>query len=95
VKKRVLRIYLDTSVFGGYFDEKFELASRRLFSRVRKGEFVVVMSDVVTAELANAPEEVRQLANSIVDSSSGQKSGLRQSNYRKLTLQQGLSRKSL
>ena len=29
------RIYLDASVFGGYFDPEFELWTKILFSRIR------------------------------------------------------------
>jgi hypothetical protein len=31
------RIYTDTSVFGGYYDEEFQEPSRRLFERFRRG----------------------------------------------------------
>lgn len=63
--KRPLRIYLDTSVFGGCFAPKFELPSRRLFSYVRKGKYTIVISDVVSEELANAPSNVREFAESM------------------------------
>ena len=29
-----LRVYVDTSVFGGVYDAEFELASRRFFEQV-------------------------------------------------------------
>ena len=41
---RKIRVYVDTSVFGGAFDEEFTEPSRRFFQRVEKGEFVVVLS---------------------------------------------------
>jgi hypothetical protein len=56
-----LRAYVDTSVFGGCFDAKFELPSRRLFARFRSGEYVMVVSDVTVRELETAPEAVRNL----------------------------------
>jgi predicted nucleic acid-binding protein len=65
ILKNSLRIYLDTSVFGGYFDEEFMLSSRRLFSVILKGKIRVVISDVVGAELGGAPTEVQELAQSI------------------------------
>lgn len=67
MKRVLLKIYLDTSVFGGCFDSEFELASKRLFSNIKKGKFIVVVSDVVNAELAKAPSEVQALAESIKD----------------------------
>lgn len=33
-----LRIYIDTSVVGGYFDEEFSDATRRLFERLENKE---------------------------------------------------------
>lgn len=56
-----LRAYVDTSVFGGCFDSKFELPSRRLFARFRSGEYVLVISDVTVKELESAPEAIRSL----------------------------------
>lgn len=56
-----LRAYVDTSVFGGCFDAKFELPSRRLFARFRSGEYVLVVSDVTVKELEGAPEPIRKI----------------------------------
>ncbi len=56
-----LRIYADTSVFGGCFDAEFEHVSRQFFLEAQAGRFVVVISDVTTRELQEAPEEVRQV----------------------------------
>ncbi len=56
-----LRIYADTSVFGGCFDTEFQAASRQFFREARGGRFVVVVSDVTTRELQEAPEDVRQV----------------------------------
>jgi hypothetical protein len=33
------RLYIDTSVFGGYFDEEFAEFTRPLFTRLQNGEF--------------------------------------------------------
>lgn len=38
------RIYLDTSVFGGYFEPEFELWTKVLFDRISKGEYIVLIS---------------------------------------------------
>ena len=54
-----MRVYVDTSVFGGAFDEEFEKASRVFFNRARLGEFVLVVSSAVSDELNDAPEPVR------------------------------------
>jgi len=55
------RIYLDTSVFGGCFDEEFAKDSLRLFAEIRAGKFILVLSETVMAELEKAPAHVWQL----------------------------------
>jgi len=57
---RTIRVYADTSVFGGVFDEEFSEPSRRFFGRVVKGEFALLLSMQVVEELAPAPEQVRR-----------------------------------
>ncbi len=55
------RIYIDTSVVGGYFDEEFKEATWKLFDRWKSGEVVFVISDLLDLELLNAPARVREL----------------------------------
>ncbi len=57
--QRPMRIYVDTSVFGGAFDGEFQEASGAFFDRVRAGEFRLVVSPTVSDELRDAPEPVR------------------------------------
>ena len=59
--RRVLRVYADTSVFGGCFDDQYAEASRRFFEHVRAGRFRLVVSDTILLELTHAPEEVRRV----------------------------------
>jgi len=54
-----VRVYADTSVYGGVFDEEFAKPSRRFFDRVREGRFVLVVSPLVEEELEDSPAEVR------------------------------------
>jgi hypothetical protein len=56
-----IRVYADTSVFGGVFDEEFAESSRAFFEAVRRGRFRLVVSVVVRDELEDAPPEVRAL----------------------------------
>ncbi len=53
------RIYLDTSVFGGYFDEEFIEHTIPLFDRIRNGDFILLYSSVTQDELENAPLDVK------------------------------------
>lgn len=62
---RIQRIYIDTSVLGGYFDKEFDVATQKLFDEVKKGEYKVVISNVTEGELLNAPERVRTLLNDL------------------------------
>jgi len=57
--KKPLRVYADTSVFGGCFDDEFKTESVRFFEEVRQGRFVVVVSNVTLDELELAPHPVR------------------------------------
>ena len=53
------RLYFDTSVFGGVYDEEFEEISTLLFEKVKLGQIICVYSDLSLTELKNAPEKVR------------------------------------
>jgi hypothetical protein len=55
------RIYIDTSVVGGYFDEEFSEATTKLFERLNNCEIIFVVSDLLDLELINAPQNVREL----------------------------------
>ena len=55
------RIYIDTSVVGGYFDEEFKEATTKLFERLDNNEIIFVVSDLLDLELLKAPQQVRQL----------------------------------
>ena len=54
------RIYIDTSVVGGYFDEEFKEATIKLFDRLDNYEIIFVVSDLLDLELINAPKHVRE-----------------------------------
>jgi predicted nucleic acid-binding protein len=58
---KTIRIYADTSVFGGVFDEEFEAASKAFFNAVKKAKFVLVTSDLVRQEILAGPENVQKL----------------------------------
>lgn len=50
-------IYVDTSVFGGKFDAKFELWTDLFFKKVLQSEIRLILSDVAEEELRNAPDQ--------------------------------------
>ncbi len=63
--KGIQRIYVDTSVLGGYFDKEFKSETRRLFNEVKSGEYRIVISSVTEGELLNAPELVKTILNDL------------------------------
>ena len=54
------RIYIDTSIVGGFYDEEFKEATVKLFERLEKHEIIFVVSDLLDLELINAPLRVRE-----------------------------------
>ncbi len=59
------RIYIDTSVFGGHFDEEFAEHTIPLFDRLKNNEFTLLFSTVTQDELEFSPENVKELVKSI------------------------------
>lgn len=57
----IQRIYIDTSVVGGFFDEEFKEATNMLFKRLENREVKFVVSDLLDLELINAPTHVKEL----------------------------------
>ena len=55
-----VRVYADTSVFGGVFDKEFSRASRAFFDDVRAERLLLVTSAVGEEELTEAPPQVQE-----------------------------------
>lgn len=55
----IARYYIDTSVFGGYFDVEFEDATRQLFEKISKEGIKILYSELTENELENAPEKIK------------------------------------
>ena len=62
-----LKIYVDTSVIGGCFDDEFKEFSNLLFDQFNTGKCIPVISDVTIRELERAPTEVADIIK-IIDS---------------------------
>ena len=63
-----LRIYPDTSVLGGCFDDEFNEWSKQLIEDFIDGSKIVVISDLTLKELEQAPDDVRNIINKIPNS---------------------------
>jgi predicted nucleic acid-binding protein len=59
------RIYIDTSVIGGYFDDEFEIATKQLFERIINKDFIVYFLEINEAELEFAPDHIKNIKNLI------------------------------
>ena len=59
--------YVDTSVFGGKFDEEFAFWTSKFFERVMQTGIILLYSDVIDDELSAAPDAVTSFVNSIPD----------------------------
>jgi predicted nucleic acid-binding protein len=60
-----LRVYVDTSVVGGCFEEEFAEWSNALFQKARDGEVVILVSSVLIDELTRSPERVRAVIDDL------------------------------
>lgn len=60
------RLYLDTSVIGGYYDEEFMVASRRLFDDITEGRYIAIVSNLTYRELIKAPDRIKALVDNEV-----------------------------
>jgi hypothetical protein len=60
------RIYVDTSVLGGCFDDEFARWSNQLIEDFRRGRFVALLSAVTAAGVEQAPPTVRQIHDDLI-----------------------------
>lgn len=63
---RPLRVFVDTSVFGGMFDEEFEFDTRAFFQRAASGRFLLAVSKQVYDEIVPAPLCVREFFDALL-----------------------------
>jgi len=62
-----LRIYIDTSVIGGCFDEAFSKWSNGLVKDFRLGNFQPILSEIVAFEIEQAPRHVNDKYAELID----------------------------
>ena len=60
-----LRLYADTSVIGGCEYKEFAYDSGRVVQGAKDGVYLILFSDVVLTELADAPKAVRKILTKI------------------------------
>lgn len=62
---KLLRVYADTSVFGGCFDKEFKKESLRFFEEIQTGKYLLIVSEVLLFELSTAPVNVRKILDEL------------------------------
>ena len=60
-----MKVYIDTSVLGGCFDDEFEEWSNKLMEEFKLGLKIAVISDLTLKELEEAPTKVRKIIEEI------------------------------
>ena len=60
-----MKFYLDTSVFGGFFDNEFKEDTIKLFKYIVKNDLKVIYSVLTKDELSGAPKKVGDLRESL------------------------------
>lgn len=63
---RLQRVYVDTSVIGGCHDDEFAPWSNGLMKDFRLGNFRPVVSEVVDAEVRDAPEPIQDIYSELL-----------------------------
>ena len=61
----IIKFYIDTSVFGGYFDTEFEKTTKKLFSQIKKEKIVILYSEMTENELSSAPEIIKTFVRNL------------------------------
>lgn len=61
----IKRVYIDTSVFGGYFDKEFEKETRPFFNKLLEERIKIVVSEVLELELYRAPLYIQDFFESL------------------------------
>jgi hypothetical protein len=64
-----LKIFVDTSVLGGCFDDEFKEWSNKLVNEIKDELKIAVISDLTLRELEDAPFEVRENVTNIPEKS--------------------------
>lgn len=59
------RVYIDTSIVGGQFDKEFSMDTIPFFDAVTNGQFIIIVSDLLEAELLRAPQQVRDFLSTL------------------------------
>jgi predicted nucleic acid-binding protein len=60
------RVYIDTSVIGGYFDDEFSKWSKKLLDQILDGDLIALISDITVDEILDAPSNVQNILEQVL-----------------------------
>ncbi len=63
--KKQLRLYLDTSVYSGIFNQRFQGDSQRLIDAIHSKKCVALISDIVLVEIQRAPIHIQEIVSAL------------------------------
>ena len=63
----IRKLYLDTSVIGGYFDDEFKEETQKLWKLMEQGRYKFHTSATTEKELIRAPERIKSLFRKTFD----------------------------
>ncbi len=61
----IKRIYIDTSVFGGYFDAEFDESTKSFFNILNSRKITILVSEILELEIYKAPDHIIDLFESL------------------------------
>ena len=60
-----LKIYIDTSVIGGYFDKEFDESTKLFFDKIFESNAILLVSNLLEFELISAPQFIRDFFDNL------------------------------
>ena len=61
----IKRTYIDTSVFGGYFDTEFDELTKYFFKELNARNVTILVSEILELEIYKAPDHIVELFESL------------------------------
>ncbi|WOK04818.1 MAG: PIN domain-containing protein [Imperialibacter sp.] len=61
----IKRVYIDTSVFGGYFDSEFDNPTKIFFKTLNTQNTTILVSQILELEIYKAPDHIIELFESL------------------------------
>jgi len=60
-----MRVYIDASVLGGYYDDEFAESTKAFIAALLAGKATALISDTLVGELVDAPERVQDVLDRV------------------------------